>query len=56
MIQFENISKSFGKLQVLKEISVNFEQGQSVAILGPNGSGKTTTAKQKTKQIRRRGN
>lgn len=45
MIQFENISKSFGKLQVLKEISVNFEQGQSVAILGPNGSGKTTLIK-----------
>lgn len=45
MIQFENISKSFGKLQVLKEISVSFEQGQSVAILGPNGSGKTTLIK-----------
>jgi Cu-processing system ATP-binding protein len=45
MIQFENISKSFGKLQVLKDISVGFEQGQSVAILGPNGSGKTTLIK-----------
>jgi Cu-processing system ATP-binding protein len=45
MIQFENISKSFGKLQVLNDISVGFEQGQSVAILGPNGSGKTTLIK-----------
>lgn len=45
MIQFENISKSFGKLQVLKDISVSFEQGQSIAILGPNGSGKTTLIK-----------
>lgn len=45
MIQFENISKSFGKLQVLKDISASFEQGQSVAILGPNGSGKTTLIK-----------
>jgi len=45
MIQFENINKSFGKLQVLKDISVGFEQGQSVAILGPNGSGKTTLIK-----------
>lgn len=45
MIQFENINKSFGKLQVLKDISVSFEQGQSVAILGPNGSGKTTLIK-----------
>ena len=45
MIQFDNINKSFGKLQVLKNISVNFEQGQSIAILGPNGSGKTTLIK-----------
>jgi Cu-processing system ATP-binding protein len=45
MILFENISKSFGKLQVLKDISASFEQGQSVAILGPNGSGKTTLIK-----------
>lgn len=45
MIQFENISKSFGKLQVLKDISASFEQGQSIAILGPNGSGKTTLIK-----------
>jgi Cu-processing system ATP-binding protein len=45
MIQFENISKSFGKICVLKDISVNFEQGQSIAILGPNGSGKTTLIK-----------
>ena len=43
MILFENISKSFGKLQVLKDISASFEQGQSVAILGPNGSGKSTS-------------
>lgn len=42
MIQFENISKSFGSLKVLENISVTFEKGQSVAIIGPNGSGKTT--------------
>lgn len=42
MIQFENISKSFGSLKVLENISVSFEKGQSVAIIGPNGSGKTT--------------
>lgn len=45
MIQFENINKSFGKIKVLNNISVNFEQGQSIAILGPNGSGKTTLIK-----------
>ncbi len=45
MIQFENINKKFGKLQVLKTINLSFELGQSVAILGPNGSGKTTLIK-----------
>lgn len=45
MIKFENISKKFGKLEVLQNISLNFEMGQSVAILGPNGSGKTTLIK-----------
>lgn len=45
MIKFENISKSFGKLEVLQNITLNLEMGQSVAILGPNGSGKTTLIK-----------
>jgi len=45
MIKFENIYKSFGKLKVLQHISLNFEMGQTVAILGPNGSGKTTLIK-----------
>ncbi len=45
MIKFENINKAFGKLKVLQNISVNFEMGQTIAILGPNGSGKTTLIK-----------
>jgi Cu-processing system ATP-binding protein len=45
MIKFENINKSFGKLEVLQNISLNLEMGHSVAILGPNGSGKTTLIK-----------
>ncbi len=45
MIQITNISKSFGKIQVLKNINLYFEEGQSVAIIGPNGSGKTTLIK-----------
>ncbi|MBK6976159.1 MAG: ABC transporter ATP-binding protein [Cytophagaceae bacterium] len=45
MIVFENIGKSFGKLEVLKDINLKFELGQCIAILGPNGSGKTTLIK-----------
>ncbi|MFY7912911.1 MAG: ABC transporter ATP-binding protein [Emticicia sp.] len=45
MILFDNINKSFGKLNVLQNINVYFENGQSVAIVGPNGSGKTTLIK-----------
>lgn len=45
MIRFENITKSFGKLEVLKNINLQFSMGQSVAIMGPNGSGKTTLIK-----------
>ncbi|MBX2951725.1 MAG: ABC transporter ATP-binding protein [Leadbetterella sp.] len=45
MISFENVNKSFGRLQVLKDISFELEAGQSVALIGPNGSGKTTLIK-----------
>lgn len=45
MIRFENVTKHFGKLVVLKNINLQFDLGQSVAIIGPNGSGKTTLIK-----------
>ncbi len=45
MITFENLSKSYGNLQVLNNISVQFSAGQVVSIIGPNGSGKTTLIK-----------
>ncbi|MBB3841457.1 Cu-processing system ATP-binding protein [Runella defluvii] len=45
MIRAEAISKSFGKLNVLREISVQLEAGRVVAVIGPNGSGKTTFIK-----------
>ena len=45
MISIENISKKFGKLQVLNNVSLNLEGGQCIALIGPNGSGKTTLIK-----------
>lgn len=42
MIQTENITKSFGSLQVLKGIDLTINDGEVVAIVGPSGAGKTT--------------
>ena len=42
MLEIQNIQKSFGSLEVLKEISLTVEKGDVVAIIGPSGSGKTT--------------
>ncbi|WP_436372825.1 amino acid ABC transporter ATP-binding protein [Cytobacillus sp. BC1816] len=42
MIKLENLHKHFGKLEVLKGISTNIQDGEVVAIIGPSGSGKST--------------
>ncbi len=41
-IQALNIEKFFGKRKVLKNTSIEIQQGKTVGLLGPNGSGKTT--------------
>lgn len=45
MIEFKNINKRFGHLQVLKDINLSIEKGTCVVLIGPNGCGKTTLLK-----------
>ena len=42
MIKANNITKSFGSLQVLKGINLEIQEGEVVSIVGPSGAGKTT--------------
>ena len=42
MISIQNLSKSFGAKQVLKNITIQFNKGQVYGIVGENGAGKTT--------------
>ncbi|PHI06295.1 amino acid ABC transporter ATP-binding protein [Fusobacterium polymorphum] len=42
MINVENLSKNFGDLKVLKNISTTINKGEIISIIGPSGSGKST--------------
>jgi Cu-processing system ATP-binding protein len=45
MIVAENITKYFGKLKVLDDVSLTCMKGETISLIGPNGSGKTTFIK-----------
>jgi len=42
ILEIENICKSFGRTEVLKDVSFSLEQGQVLSLIGSSGSGKTT--------------
>ena len=41
-IHVEHLKKNFGKIEVLKDISIDIMQGEVVVVIGPSGSGKST--------------
>jgi branched-chain amino acid transport system ATP-binding protein len=43
MLEVKNLSKNFGGLKAVNDVSFSVEKGEIVGIIGPNGSGKTTT-------------
>lgn len=45
ILECQNLCKSFGKKQILKNVSFEIDEGDILAFIGPNGSGKTTTIK-----------
>lgn len=51
MIELQNLSKSFGTIKAVDNLSLKVPKGQTVGFLGPNGAGKTTTIKIMTNLI-----
>ena len=47
-----DLSKSFGEIEAVKNVSLEINNGELFGLLGPNGSGKTTMIKMLTGQIK----
>lgn len=42
IVKIQNLSKSFGELEVLKDINMEVKEGEVISVIGPSGSGKST--------------
>jgi ABC-2 type transport system ATP-binding protein len=51
VIEMKNLTKNFGELKAVNNLSFSIKEGELFGLLGPNGSGKTTTVKLLTGQI-----
>ena len=45
MIRLENVNKYYGDLHVLKDVNLEVREGEKLVIIGPPGSGKSTTVR-----------
>ncbi len=45
MLELENVSSGYGKVQILRDVSFQIKEKEIVTIIGPNGAGKTTLVK-----------
>jgi branched-chain amino acid transport system ATP-binding protein len=45
MLDIENVSASYGMVQILRDVSFHVEEKEIISIIGPNGAGKTTLVK-----------
>jgi ABC-2 type transport system ATP-binding protein len=52
VVEVRNLTKNFGKLKAVNSLSLKIKEGELFGLLGPNGSGKTTTVKLLTGQLK----